>query len=576
MGNERVEEQSFQQHLAHFPPYLTQKIFENVKEGIMITNVSGEILAINSAFEFVTGYTSEEVIGKTPKILQSGVHTKDFYENMWKSILETGSWQGEIWNRRKTKDIYPEWLNIFKVCSAEGEHVYNCAIFTDLSERKHVEDELEKRKSMDILTEVSNRATFMQRLDNLLETSQVLKNVQHAVYFIDLDRFKQLNETLGHMQGDKVLTEIAKRLRKILHNKDSIARYGGDEFVIAIANVVSQQDALLQAESMRRAIERPVRIGEHEVFVTASIGVSMYPMQAITAEALLYRAEKAMDYAKKQLSGQVALYFEDLNIDGARVLLLDAELRKAIEQRAFIVYYQPKIDAQTARLIGFEALVRWKNDVLGFVSPAEFIPYAEETGLIVPISEVIIEKVFEDAKRFCSLGISHVPIAINISSLHFQHPNFCQSMQQLVDNAQVDASHFELEVTERTVMNNAAETVETFHALRKLGFTLSIDDFGTGYSSLSYLVRFPLNTLKIDRSFIQQICMKEEKQAVVDAIIHMSHRLKMRVVAEGVEQREQVELLRELGCDEIQGFYYSKPLPFEEAVEFAHLSVQHQ
>ncbi|OCS93540.1 putative bifunctional diguanylate cyclase/phosphodiesterase [Caryophanon latum] len=569
MGNERVEGQLLQQHIVHFPPYLMQKIFENVKEGIMITNVAGEILAVNAAFEFVTGYTCEEVLGKTPKILQSGVHTKDFYSNMWQSICATGEWQGEIWNRRKTKDIYPEWLNIFRVCSADGEHVYNCAIFTDLSERKHVESELEKRKSMDHLTDVSNRATFMQRLNGLLETSQSLHHVQHAVYFIDLDRFKQLNETLGHVNGDEVLMEIARRLRQTLHNKDSIARYGGDEFVIAVANVMSQHEALLHAENMKHVIEQSIDVGTHEVFVTASIGVSVYPSQASTAEELLHRAEKAMYYAKKQKDNRAVLYFDDLMIDGERVLLLDAELRKAIEQRAFEVHYQPKIDAQTSKLIGFEALVRWKNDALGIVSPAEFIPYAEDTGLIVPISEVIIQKVFEDAKRFSSLGLQSVPIAINISSLHFQHPNFCESLQQLVDEAQVDASHFELEVTERTVMNNAAETVATFHELRKLGFTLSIDDFGTGYSSLSYLVRFPLNTLKIDRSFIQQICMQEEKQAVVDAIIHMSHRLNMRVVAEGVEQLEQVELLRELGCDEIQGFYYSKPLSFEEAVKFA-------
>lgn len=569
MGNERVEEQLLQQHIVHFPPYLMQKIFENVKEGIMITNVAGEILAVNAAFEFVTGYTCEEVLGKTPKILQSGVHTKDFYSNMWQSIRETGEWQGEIWNRRKTKDIYPEWLNIFQVRSADGEHVYNCAIFTDLSERKHVENELEKRKSMDQLTDVSNRATFMQRLTALLESSQSLHHVQHAVYFIDLDRFKQLNETLGHVNGDEVLMEIARRLRQTLHNKDSIARYGGDEFVIAVANVMSQHEALLHAENMKHVIEQPIDVGTHEVFVTASIGVSVYPSQASTAEELLHRAEKAMYYAKKQKDNRAVLYFDDLMIDGERVLLLDAELRKAIDQRAFHVYYQPKIDAKTSKLIGFEALVRWKNDALGTVSPAEFIPYAEDTGLIVPISEVIIEKVFEDAKRFEALGLKNVPIAINISSLHFQHPNFCESLQQLVDEANVDASHFELEVTERTVMNNAAETVATFHELRKLGFTLSIDDFGTGYSSLSYLVRFPLNTLKIDRSFIQQICMQEEKQAVVDAIIHMSHRLNMRVVAEGVEQKDQVELLRSLGCDEIQGFYYSKPLSFEEAVEFA-------
>lgn len=559
---------------AHLPPYLMNTLFENVKESVMITNVAGDILAVNAAFEFVTGYQREEVIGKNPKILQSGVHPKAFYKHMWQAIHATGSWQGEIWNRRKTNELYPEWLTILKVLNDEGQHTYNCAIFTDLSERKSVESELEKRKSMDALTDVSNRFAFMQRLDSLLQSSQALPHVQHAVYFVDVDRFKQLNETLGHMNGDVLLAEIAKRLRQLLHNKDSIARYGGDEFVLVIANVTSQQEALLYAEHMQRIIEQPMTIDGHEIFVTASIGVSMYPALATTADELLHQAEKAMDYAKKDANDRYALYFEELNIDGARVLLLDAELRKAIEQKAFQVFYQPKVDVLTERIVGYEALVRWKNDALGFVSPAEFIPYAEETGLIVPISEVIIEKVFADSKRFTQLQLPVLPIAINISSIHFQHPNFVQSLQTMLDAARVEARHFELEVTERAVMHHATRTVETLQALRKIGFTLSIDDFGTGYSSLSYLVRFPLNTLKIDRSFIQHICVEEDKQAVVDAIIHMSHRLNMRVIAEGVEQQDQVELLRALGCDEIQGFYYSKPLPFAEAVEFARLSLQ--
>lgn len=574
MENEYSSKHTCEATSEQLPPYLMNVLFENVKEGVMITNVAGDILAVNAAFEFVTGYTRNEVLGKNPKILQSGVHTKVFYQNMWQAIHATGSWQGEIWNRRKTGDLYPEWLTILKVLNDAGEHAYNCAIFTDLSERKLVESELEKRKSTDVLTDVSNRFTFMQRLESLLQTSQTLPNIQHAVYFIDLNRFKQLNETLGHMNGDKMLAEIARRLRQMLHNKDSIARYGGDEFVIAIANVTSQQEALLYAEKMQQLIEQPMNIHAQDIFVTASIGVSMYPMHAKTTDDLLYKAEKAMDYAKKNAASRYALYFEELNIDGARVLLLDTELRKAIEQKAFDVCYQPKINVQTEQIIGFEALVRWKNDALGFVSPAEFIPYVEETGLIVPISEVIIERIFADSKRFKELGLPVLPIAINISSIHFQHPNFVQALQMMLEQQQVDAAHFELEVTERVVMQHTAQTTETFEALQQMGFTLSIDDFGTGYSSLSYLVRFPFHTLKIDRSFIQHICVQQEKEAIVDALIHMSHRLNMRVVAEGVEQQEQVALLRKLGCDDIQGFYYSKPLPFAEAVEFTRLSLQ--
>lgn len=569
MSNQKCDEDEFHNsEVTQLPPSIVQKIFTNIKEGVMITNAKGEIIEVNAAFEFVTGYKRQEVLGQNPKILQSGIHGRDFYQTMWKSIHETGSWQGEIWNRRKTNEIYPEWLNILKVNDEYGNHAYNCAIFTDLSERKTVENELEKRKSVDSLTDVSNRFAFLKRLETLLQTSKMLEGVKHAIYFIDLDRFKQLNETLGHSNGDVLLTEIAKRLRTCLRNKDIVARYGGDEFVIAITNLQDVKDADFFAEKMIELIEEPIYIQDHEIFITASIGISMYPDHGDCVNDLIFRAEKAMDYAKVDSVNKYSTYFDDLNVDGTRVLLLDAEIRKAIEQKAFEVYYQPKIDTQTEQVVGFEALARWKNDVLGFVSPGEFIPYAEETGLIVPISDVIWEQVLHDSKRLEQLGLPRFPIAINISSLHFQHPNFLESIKASLGRAQTEAKYFEIEVTERTVMNNANETVQKFNELRDLGFTLSIDDFGTGYSSLSYLVRFPLDTLKIDRSFIQQICYQEEKQAVVDAIIHMSHRLNMRVVAEGVEQADQVALLRKLGCDEIQGFYYSKPLPFDEMIEF--------
>lgn len=576
MDDQKFDHEFHEQHTVNLPQCLVRKIFQNIKEGIMITNAKGEIIEVNAAFEFVTGYNREDVVGKNPKVLQSGIHDRAFYQTMWTSIHTTGSWQGEIWNKRKTNEIYPEWLHILKVVDESNEHTYNCAIFTDLSERKTVEHELEKRKLTDSLTDVSNRFAFLKRLEALLEASTTLENMYHAVYFIDLDRFKHLNETLGHSNGDILLTEIAKRLRTCLRNKDIVARYGADEFVLAITNLQNLDDATFFAQKMTELIEEPIYIQDHEIFVTASIGISLYPSQGVTAEDLVHRAEKAMDFAKRQTTEKSMLYFDDLNIDSSRVLLLDAEIRKAIEQKAFDVYYQPKIDTKTEKILGFEALARWNNEVLGFVSPAEFIPYAEETGLIVPISEVILEKVFEDSKRFAELSLPRLPIAVNISSLHFQHPNFLESIKGMLGRAQTDASFFEIEVTERTVMNNANETVEKFNELRELGFTLSIDDFGTGYSSLSYLVRFPLDTLKIDRSFIQQICHQEEKQAVVDAIIHMSHRLNMRVVAEGVEQQDQVQLLRTLDCDEIQGFYYSKPLPFDEAVGFMQASLQNK
>ncbi|MGM9949132.1 MAG: EAL domain-containing protein [Lysinibacillus sp.] len=564
--------------LSQYPEHLIMKIFENVNEGIMITDREKKIINVNPAFEFVTGYSREEVVGKDPSILQSGIHELSFYINMWKTIYDLGIWQGEIWNRRKTGDIYPEWLTIMAVRNPEGEITNYCGIFTDLSERKIVENELERRTLTDSLTDVSNRFAYLERMNALLESSvHVSHDVQHAVFFLDLDRFKQVNDTLGHSIGDALLVEIARRLQGMLKNKDILARYGGDEFVITLTNIIHPREAAKFAEKLIRVIEEPVIIDDQEIFISTSVGISIFPTDGDTTEQLVNRADKAMTYSKENGRNGFSFYFDDLHIDAKRVLLLDAELRKAIENRDFMLYFQPKIDVKKMQMVGVEALIRWQNDKLGFVSPGEFIPYAEETGLIIPLSEIIFELACESHKLMMEAGLTKIPIAINVSSIHFQQPDFLGSIQRILEKNNTSAVNFEIEMTERTVMNSATETVSKLVKLKRLGFKLSIDDFGTGYSSLSYLVRFPLDVLKIDRSFIQHICSLDDKQAVVDAIIQMSHRLKMKVVAEGVESAQQVELLKEMGCDFIQGYYYSKPLPMNELVDFIQFwEVEHQ
>lgn len=554
------------------------KIFENVNEGIMITDKHKKIISVNPAFEFVTGYSTEEVMGKNPSILQSGLHDLSFYLTMWDTISTSGVWQGEIWNRRKTGDVYPEWLTIMTVKDAEGEITNYCGIFTDLSERKIAEDELEKRSLTDSLTDVCNRFAYLERMNTLLASSaHVSHTIQHAVFFLDLDRFKQVNDTLGHAVGDALLVEIAKRVQGLLKNKDILARYGGDEFVITLTNILHPREAAKFAEKLIRIIEEPVILNGQEIFVSASMGVSLYPADGETTERLVNRAEKAMTFSKKNGRNSYAFYFDGLHTDTKRVLLLDSELRKAIEHEDFTLHFQPKIDAGNLRLIGVEALVRWNNDKLGYVSPAEFIPYAEETGLIIPLSEIIFDLACKSHKQLVNAGYPKVPIAVNVSSIHFQQQNFLESIQRIFERNNTSAGNFEIEMTERTVMNSATETVSKLVKLKQMGFKLSIDDFGTGYSSLSYLVRFPLDILKIDRSFIQHICSLDDKQVVVDAIIQMSHRLKMKVVAEGVESAQQVELLKEMGCNYIQGYYYSKPLPINELIDFIQFwEIEHQ
>lgn len=563
--------------ISKYPTALLTKIFENVSEGIMITDKHKRIQLVNPAFEFVTGYKRNEVMGKTPAVLQSGVHELQFYLDMWQMIRQKGIWQGEIWNRRKTGDVYPEWLTIVGVADDEGEITNYCGIFSDLSERKIVENELEKRLLTDSLTEVSNRFAYIERMDNLLEsTSTISHSVQHAVYFLDLDRFKQINDTLGHAVGDTMLVEVAKRLKTLLKNKDIIARYGGDEFIITLTNVKSAKEAANFAEQIIGIIEQPLEINGQDIFISTSIGISMYPIDGETTEQLIHCADKAMTYSKKNGLNDYAFYFDELKTDSQRVLLLDSELRRAIESREFDLHFQPKISMENEKIQGVEALIRWKSESLGFVSPAEFIPYAEETGLIIPLSEVIIEKACEAVIEMRQSGYK-TPVAINISSIHFKQQNFLDSVQAILERYNTPANNFEIEVTERTVMNSANETVSKLVRLKKMGFKISIDDFGTGYSSLSYLVRFPLDYLKIDRSFIQHIGSLDEKQAVVDAIIQMSHRLKMKVVAEGVEQAQQVDILRKMNCDIIQGYYYSKPLPLHELMEFLeYWEIEHQ
>ncbi|KYG91713.1 EAL domain-containing protein [Metasolibacillus sp. FSL H7-0170] len=557
------------EHSSVYKTSLVKVIFENVEEGIMITNEKKCIIAVNPAFEFVTGYSLSEVIGNTPAILQSGMHDSSFYKKMWAKIEKDGMWQGEIWNRRKTGDIYPEWLTIIAVKDGDNNIMNYCGIFTDLSERKSVESELKKRTLTDLLTKVNNRFAYLERMKALLLTSATATTpMRHAIYFLDIDRFKQVNEVFGHAVGDKLLIAVAKRIRRLLKNKDILARYGDDEFAITLTNIVHPREAAKFAQQVLHAMEQPFIIDGQEIFISVSIGISLYPLDGATTDELVHRADKAMYFSRQTGPGNFAFFIEDLEIDTKRVSLLDTELRKAIENNDFQLYFQPKVSLKTKQVIGVEALVRWTNDKLGQVSPGEFIPYSEETGLIIPLSEMIIEMACSAFHVLRANGYANVPIALNISSIHFQQQNFLETIQKILEKNNTSAHNFEIEVTERTVLDNSSEAISKFDRLKQLGFTLSIDDFGTGYSSLSYLIRFPFDVLKIDRSFVQHICSSEEKQGVVDAIIQMAHRLNMQVVAEGVESKQQVQLLQEIDCDFAQGFHYSKPMPLGELLQF--------
>lgn len=550
-----------------FPNHIIDTIFNSVEEGIMIADTKSRIIHVNPAFEFVTGYTYEEAVGQRPSLLNSGIHDQEFYTKMWATIREHGKWSGEIWNRRKTGDIYPEWLTIVAIHNEQGGIVNYCGIFEDISAQKNAENEIERRKYTDTLTGVANRYAYLQRMETLLQSS-ANREYHHAVLFLDLDRFKQVNDTLGHSIADEMLISVTQRIQSVLKNKDIVARYGGDEFIITITNIHHMQEAVQVAEKIVHLLSEPLPIDEQNIYISTSMGISLYPEDGTTLETLVKKADQAMYYAKQNGRNQFAFYFDDLKIDSKRVLLLDNELRKAIKQNDFTLNFQPKISLEDETVIGMEALIRWTNDQLGFVSPAEFIPYAEETGLIIPMSECVFRLACEAHLRLREEMDNVLPIAINISSIHFHQSDFIDTVKMIFEAYNCSPQDFELELTERTVMNNERDSIRKLVQLKNMGFKLSIDDFGTGYSSLSYLVQFPLDYLKIDRSFIQYITSIADKQAVVDAIIQMAHRLHMKVIAEGVEQKDQVKLLEKLGCDMIQGYYYAKPMPLDEFVAF--------
>ncbi|TQR19796.1 EAL domain-containing protein [Psychrobacillus vulpis] len=536
----------------------------------MITDENMCISLVNSAFETVTGYSLDEVRGKTPRILQSGKQNASFYKKMWDDIESTGIWRGEIWNKRKNGEVYPELLSIASIVNSSGETTNYFGVFSDISSEKVVEKEIEELTNTDYLTNIPNRYSFYDSLNDLINLSKQ-NHDKHGILFIDLDRFKQINETLGNEVGDSLLIEVANRIQSLVKQKHLFARYGGDEFLLALNNILYQKEAAKLAREITKKLNKPFYIEGNEIYITSSIGISIFPQDGIDAEKLIHKADKAMYFAKQNGRNQYAFYFDELKRDSKRLLLLEAELRKAIQQKEFSIHYQPKISIEKQEIIGVEALVRWTSDKLGTVSPGEFIPYAEETGLIIPLSEVILEKVCMDIIEWRMKGISDIPVSINIAALHFQQDDFIERINTIVMQYNCSPQQLELELTERTVMKDSESIVKKLIKLKHMGFKISIDDFGTGYSSLSYLNRFPLNYLKIDSSFVKQITALKDKQAIVDCIILMAHRLHIKVVAEGVETKDQVKLLKEMDCDIIQGYYFSKPIPSTELLDFVEL-----
>ncbi len=546
---------------------LFAEVIKNTEEAIIISDANNVIVSVNRAFVRITGYSEAEVIGKNPRILNSGRQGKEFYQAMWQSIKEIGYWQGEIWNRRKSGEIYPEWLSISTVKNSRNEIMRHVAIFMDITKRKEVEQRIHLLAYYDPLTSLPNRVLFGDRLGQALAASR-RGGGKVALLFLDLDRFKSINDSLGHAAGDSLLQSVADRLKLCIREMDSICRQGGDEFMVLLPGIEKREDVAAIAQKILAAMSDPHYIEGRNLVVSFSIGISIYPADADTPEALIQNADAAMYHAKEHGRNNFQFFTPDMNAEALDLLSLEADFRRAMVNGELQIYYQPQIDNATGAIVGVEALARWLHPERGFVPPSRFVSIAEESGLIGQLGEWVLRTACAQNRKWQEDGIVKIPVAVNLSALQFHQKDLVELIVGILHETGLEPRYLELELTEGIIMKNAESTIATLNALKKAGVLLSIDDFGTGYSSLSYLKRFPIDKLKIDQSFIRDVATNENDALITTTIISMGHNLRFKVIAEGVETAEQISFLKEHQCDETQGYYISTPLSPEKLVRF--------
>ena len=542
------------------------------QEGIFLTAPDGVILKVNRAFTKMTGYSSEEAIGQTPRLLSSGRHDQDFYRAIYKTLADRGYWQGEIWNRRKNGDIYPEWLTISAVTSSAGRCTHYVAAFSDITSDKEASAEIERLAYFDALTGLPNRRLMRDRLLQAMANSRRAGTFL-AVIFLDLDNFKTLNDTRGHDLGDELLVEVSERLTSNMRQGDTVARLGGDEFVIVLIDLVSDEkeaaiQTMLAAEKIRRALADPYELRGADFHCSASLGVALYRGEEENADALLKHADVAMYQAKS--AGRNTFRFFDPAMQDAldERAALENSLRVATKLDQFQLYYQPQLD-DGGRVTGAEALLRWNHPEHGIVSPGAFIPIAESSDLILQIGSWVIQSACEQLKGW-SLDpwTSHLVLSINVSARQFRHPTFVSNFMTVVEESGVNPKLIKIELTESVVLDCSEETICRMQALREQGVLFSLDDFGTGFSSLSYLLRLPLDQLKIDQSFIRDLETNATNDAIVRTVIQMGQAIGLNVIAEGVETAGQQQKLEGYGCTSYQGYLYSRPIDANAFMNF--------
>jgi len=545
---------------------LAATIFETANEGIVVTDAKANIISINPAFTEITGYSLEEVIGKNPRLLRSsrsGRHDAAFYQAMWESINITGHWQGEIWNRKKNGEVYPEWLSITTVRDKGGKVVQYTGLFTDITQRKEFEERLRFQAYYDPLTRLPNRMLLFDRLRQGIR--QARRNQKKAaLLFVDLDGFKNVNDTLGHHAGDAILKEAAGRLLASVRKTDTVARSGGDEFVVVLPDIVGGKDAAVAAEKIIASQAGPFLYEGQEAFVGASIGITMIPDDSEETSVLFKNADMAMYKAKAEGRNTYRFFSRKMGKLVHARTHLEWDLRRALENRELLIHYQPIIDLSSYKTRSLEALVRWQHPIQGFLLPEKFIVMAEESDLIIEIGNWTLQKACSQLAQWQNrFGVKN-SVSVNMSSRQFMYDDFFSKITHALEESGLPPEFLTIEITEGLMLDPIKDVMKKLWMLKELGVKLSIDDFGTGYSSLSYLSKYPLNLLKIDKSFILNVCSDMQKQSLVDAMIRMGHSMALQVIAEGVETYDDLLYLRDKECDAVQGYYFSKALPVSE------------
>lgn len=543
---------------------LAATIYLALGEAIMVADDNGLIVTVNAAFTELTGYTAAEAIGQPTSLLKSGSQDNFFYRNMWDSLNLTGLWQGEIWNRRKNGDIYIEWLSINTIYDNKNNVIRRVAMFSDITEKKRAEETIRTQANFDPLTELPNRRLFNDRLQQAIKKAR-RTNQKLAVMFIDLDQFKDINDTLGHSTGDFLLKEVAQRLKTCIRETDTLARPGGDEFTIILDDLEELSSVERVAHDVLRSLMLPFQLGSDCCYISASIGITLYPDDAIVLDELLKKADQAMYAAKHQGRNRFCYFTPAMQLEAENRLRLTNDLRNALFNRQLWMAYQPIVELATGDIHKAEALIRWQHPVLGLISPAEFIPIAEDTGMIIEIGEWVFQQAADQVAKWCSEYNPGFQISVNKSPVQFHnnadnHNDWFEYLQYLG----LPGACIAVEITEGLLLDALPIISEKLLAFRDAGMQISLDDFGTGYSSLSYLKKFDIDYLKIDRSFVSNISTNPTDRTLCEAIILMAHKLGMKVIAEGIETPEQQDFLLQAGCDYGQGYLFSRPIPAEK------------